>query len=57
MTAAIASLLRTGPDVVNVGIRDFAESLVAQKVPVVQVDWRPPPELDEDLAQLLQALG
>lgn len=53
----IPSLLADGPNVVNVGIRDFAESLEAQAVPVVQVDWTPPPELDDDLAALLEALG
>ena len=29
-------------NVVNVGLRSFAESLQAQDVPVAQVDWRPP---------------
>ena len=53
----ISELLRRGPDVVNVGVRDFADSLVAQEVPVVQVDWTPPPELDDDLAELLEVLG
>jgi hypothetical protein len=28
--------------VVNVGLRSFAESVQAQRVPVVDVDWRPP---------------
>lgn len=52
----IADLLRDGPVVVNVGIREFAESLAAQDVPVVHVDWSPPRELDEDLAALLEEL-
>jgi hypothetical protein len=30
--------------VVNVGLTDFAESVRQQGVPVVEVDWRPPPE-------------
>ena len=46
-----------GPDVVNVGIRDFAESLEAQDVPVVQVDWTPPPSSTTDLRDLLERLG
>ena len=29
-------------NVVNVGLRSFAESLQAQSIPVAQVDWRPP---------------
>jgi hypothetical protein len=53
----IAALLATGPRVANVGVSDFSESLAAQDVPVIQVDWRPPPELDEDIAQLLEELG
>jgi len=39
---SISSFLNTPPNVVNVGLRSFAESLQAQGVPVVQVDWRPP---------------
>jgi FdrA protein len=50
-------LLEQGPVAVNVGIRDFAESLAAQEVPVVQVDWTPPRELEPDLAELLEELG
>ena len=39
---SIQSFFGTPPNVVNVGLRSFAESLQAQGVPVVQVDWRPP---------------
>jgi hypothetical protein len=53
----IAALLASGPRVANVGVSDFSESLAAQDVPVIQVDWRPPPEFDEDIAQLLEELG
>jgi hypothetical protein len=52
-----ADLLRDGPVVVNVGIREFAESIVEQEKPVVQVDWSPPRELEEDLADLLKELS
>ncbi len=52
----IADLLRDGPVVANVGVRDFAESVEAQDAPVVQVDWSPPRELDADLADLLKEL-
>jgi len=38
----IQSFFGTPLNVVNVGLRSFAESLQAQDVPVVQVDWRPP---------------
>ena len=36
------SLLGAELNVINVGLRTFAESLEAQGVPVTQVDWRPP---------------
>jgi len=38
----IQSLFEGPLNVVNVGLRSFAESLQAQGVPVTQVDWRPP---------------
>jgi hypothetical protein len=38
----IRSLFDISLNVVNVGLRSFAESLQAQSVPVTQVDWRPP---------------
>jgi hypothetical protein len=52
-----ADLLRDGPVVVNVGVREFAESVAAQNVPVVHVAWTPPRELDAELAALLVKLG
>ena len=53
----IADLLRDGPVAVNVGIREFAETLAAQDAPVVHVEWSPPVELEPDLAALLEELG
>jgi len=53
----VEELLATQPSVVNVGVRDFAESVAAQGGPVVQVDWRPAPDLDPDIAALLEKLG
>ena len=41
---------------VNVGLRMFAESLRAQGVAVVQVDWVPPAGGDPQLAELLDRL-
>jgi hypothetical protein len=52
----IDSLLAEGPIAVNVGLGDLAESLAAQNVRVVEIDWAPPQELDDDLAELLEAL-
>lgn len=56
MSGQVEDLLARGPDAVNVGVRDFAEALEAQEVPVVQVEWEPPPELDDDVAALLEEL-
>jgi len=52
----IERLLRDGPHVVNLGLREFADALKAQEVEVVQVDWHPPPQLDDELASLLEDL-
>jgi hypothetical protein len=38
----VQSFFGTPLNVVNVGLRSFAESLEAQGVPAAQVDWRPP---------------
>lgn len=42
MTDSIVSLFGKPLHVVNVGLRSFVDSLQAQGVPAVQVDWRPP---------------
>lgn len=57
MNEKVAVLLAAGPRVANVGVNDFSESLATQDVPVIQVDWTPPPKLDDELAQLLEELG
>jgi hypothetical protein len=53
----VAELLSRPPVVVNVGLREFADSLAAQDVAVVHVEWRPPPpQLDDELAALLKEI-
>lgn len=42
--------------VVNLGLELFAETLAADGVEVIQVDWRPPAGGDLRLAALLAAL-
>jgi hypothetical protein len=54
---SIAAILAEGLRVANIGVADFADSLAVQGAAVVQVEWTPPPELDDDLAQLLEELG
>jgi hypothetical protein len=53
----VTDLLERGPIAVNLGLREFAETLVAQEAPVVHIDWSPPAELDPGLAALLEELG
>ena len=56
----IAEKLRDLPGqtlkVINVGLEIFQESLVAQGVQAVQVDWRPPAGGDQRMAELLDKL-
>lgn len=42
--------------VVNLGIETFAETLRAQGVEVIHVDWRPPAAGDEEILGLLEEL-
>ncbi len=52
----IGAFLRRPPAVINVGLELFAESLQAQGVPVVSVDWRPPAGGKQHLLDLLDKL-
>ena len=56
MTATLQALLDTGPIAINLGLRDFAESLKNQGAPGIHVTWEPPAEIDADLASLLDTL-
>jgi FdrA protein len=42
--------------VINLGVREFAESLQDQQVDVVHVDWAPPAGGDTEMAELLERL-
>ena len=52
----LEELLQNGPVVINLGIREFAESLQDQEVEVVHVDWAPPAGGDIEMADLLDKL-
>ena len=41
---------------INVGLESFAENLVAQEVPAIQVDWRPPAGGNEKLIAILERM-
>lgn len=49
-------LLPSPPVIINIGLRSFAESLEAQAVEVVQVDWVPPAGGDPEMLELLDEL-
>jgi hypothetical protein len=42
--------------VLNIGLSLFAEELRRQGVEVVEVDWSPPQEIEEDLKDILDKL-
>jgi hypothetical protein len=52
----LEELLQDGPVVINLGVREFAESLQDQEVNVVHVDWEPPAGGDTEMAELLERL-
>ena len=56
MKSKLEELLQNGPVVINLGVREFAESLQDQGVQVVHVDWAPPAGGDTELAKLLDKL-
>jgi FdrA protein len=41
---------------INVGLESFAENLVAQEVPAIHVDWRPPAAGNEKLIGILERM-
>jgi len=56
MATGLESLLRDGPVAINLGLRGFAESLLSQGAQVVQVDWSPPADIDDETAAILDKL-
>jgi FdrA protein len=56
MESKLTELIEQGPLPINVGVRDFAESLAAQQVDVVQVDWTPPADNNAEMNDLLDKL-
>ena len=56
MQTKIVELLNGPMVVINLGLRQFAESLEKQEVDVVQVDWIPPAGGDKEMMGLLDKL-
>lgn len=56
MSDKLREFLEDGPKVINIGVPDFADSLQAQGVDVVQVNWAPPADGDPEMIALLDQL-
>ena len=53
----VEKLFGARPNIINIGVRIFYDSLRDQGVKVIHVDWRPPAGGEPDLAALLEKLG
>jgi hypothetical protein len=53
---ALRNLLENGPVAINLGLQEFAKSLQDQGKAVVHIDWSPPPEIEEELQDILDEL-
>jgi FdrA protein len=56
MSDRLKELLDNGPNVINIGVQDFADSLTMQGAAVVQVNWVPPAGGDPEMIALLDQL-
>lgn len=56
MSEKVSELLAKALVVINIGLKQFAESLEEQQVDVVQVDWIPPAPRDQEIDALLDML-
>ena len=56
MLDKLEELLQKGPVAVNIGVSDFAASLIFQGIEVVHVHWAPPAGGDPEMIELLDQL-
>ena len=42
--------------ILNIGLEQFANDLISQGIPCIQLDWRPPAQGDPEAADLLSLL-
>jgi hypothetical protein len=52
----VKELLETGLNIINIGVRDFGESLKKQGVEVTHLEWEPPTVVDQEIADILDKL-
>lgn len=56
MSDKLKELLDHGPNAINIGVQDFADSLKVQGAEVVRVNWVPPAGGDPEMMALLDQL-
>ena len=56
MEQSMSELLAGEPVFINIGVREFADSLSQAGYEVVHVDWSPPAGGDKELSALLDKL-
>jgi hypothetical protein len=56
LTEKIDKLLLNGPNVLNIGLKSFSESIVAQGSNSIHINWTPPAQGDPELLLLLEKL-
>lgn len=56
MDNAIKGLLNNPIVVINLGLKEFAESLEQQEMEVVHVNWSPPAGGDQEMMDILEDL-
>ncbi len=56
MESNLEDLLQNGPVIINIGVREFAESVQLQEAEVIHVDWTPPASDDKEMEDLLDKL-
>ncbi len=52
----VKELLEIVPSIINIGVRDFGESLKKQGVEVTHLEWEPPIVVDQEIADILDEL-
>ncbi len=56
MVEKILELFNSELKVINIGLEIFKSDLESQKVPVVQVSWRPYPKLEKEYEDILSKI-
>ena len=56
MDDKLTDLLNKPLIVINIGVKNFADSLKEQDVDLIHIDWSPPAEGDEEMLDLLDTL-